>query len=197
VDFGAGGRFQIRTVPSAPAEASQPPSAADARTGQVWPVRAWFRCRRPVPDPHRGVPAGGGKPAAVRGDGKHPDGVGVARQNVVRGAGGRVRDRTVLSTPAEANQLPSGATASARTALRRPVTVWVSVPVPGFQIRTVSSAPAEASQPPSDATINASTGMAGEGVRFGTCADPYCLSRPAEASQLTSRSMGINELRCS
>ena len=67
--------------------------------------------------------------------------------------------RTSPSSPAEASQDPSGATANAGTPPVWPVRVWRAVPVAGSQIRTSPPSSAEASQDPSGATTNARTSL--------------------------------------
>ena len=94
------------------------------RTGSVWPVRVWRWCRCAGPRSVRGVVAGGGQPGAVRGDCQRHYPVGVAGEGVsgVPVCGSQIR--TVSSWPAEASQVPSGATATPRTRPVWPVRVW-------------------------------------------------------------------------
>jgi hypothetical protein len=64
---------------------------------------------------------------------------------------------TVMSRPAVASQVPSGAILTAHIQLVWPVRVWRCWPVWGSQIRTVASPPAVASQVPSGAIATSQT----------------------------------------
>ena len=145
---------------------SRPLAGSQIRTVPVPARRRPASCRPappPAPPPRRSCP------------------VKVARSRPLAGS----QIRTVPSPPAEASQLPSGATASAATAPPEslascPVMVARSRPLAGSQIRTVPSSPAEASQLPSGATASAATRrqclVPGQGGAFpaaGRIPDPH------------------------
>ena len=68
-----------------------------------------------IPDPDRAVGAGGGQPAAIRGDRHRPHAVGVAGEDVALGTSDPIQIRAVPSQLPVASQLPSGAIATANT----------------------------------------------------------------------------------
>ena len=92
-------------------------ATANAATAPVWPVRVWRAC--PVCGSQIrtvAVVAGGGQPGAVRGDRQRRHPAGVAGEGVAGLPGVRVPDpHRRRRRPAEASQLPSGATANAAT----------------------------------------------------------------------------------
>ena len=121
-----------------------------------------------VPDPHRPSScAGGGQPGAVRGDRQRRHPAGVAGEGVAGLPGVRVPDpHRRRRRPAEASQVPSGATANAVTPPVWPVRVWRACPVCGSQIRTVVVV-AGGGQPGAvrgDRQRRHPAGVAGEGV---------------------------------
>ena len=152
---------QIRTVSSPPPVASQLPSGAIATASHAVGVAGEgvaLGAGDRVPDPHRAVVAGGGQPAAVRGDRHRPHAAGVAGEGVALGAGGRVPDphRAVVSRRWPASCRPGRPPPPAPLPVW-PVRVWRGVPVTGSQIRTVPSSLAVASQLPSGAIATAHT----------------------------------------
>jgi hypothetical protein len=134
--------------PNAPAATSVIPPLEVAQRSCDTCGRDAGSCDR-IPDPDRVVVAGGGQPAAVRGDRHRLHAVGVAPEGAASGAGVRIPD------PNRAVVAGGGQPAAVRGDRHRLHAAGVAgegvrwVPVTGSQIRTVPSSPPVASQLPS------------------------------------------------